>query len=385
MRSQFGVCSWGVLDRGIGRAMGLAAMLLVVLAAMPARAQQVVLAWKWVEGDERRYVIESTMKHTIGREGPTDRNDEKPRRVESTHIFDVVERVPDVDDAGVATVTRLYQRVRVHGTDSGEEGDGPGGIDRFEYDSALRTGAGGGGGGGGGGRLGNPRPGGGRPGGTRPTAEEDELHPWVAPYAALAGKTITFRVDAEGHVLSCTGADEMMENVFDSFGEDGQASPLLALFKAGVNNDMLAAEFESAMNLIPGRVVRRGESWNLGFSQTLPLVGELRTSMECRLTGVRGREPRVSATITNKGGMTLEGGAAGVQGLGGLFQVNLGMSDMDGTTEFDAAGGYITSQRQRSVSEWEIYAPDFSDPNSLGESVKTTHRIEQDVSMRLER
>ena len=146
-----------------------------------------------------------------------------------------------------------------------------------------------------------------RLGGTPPTAREDELHPWVAPYAALAGKTITFRVDAEGNVLSCTGADEMMENVFGSLGGDGQASPLLALFKAGVNNDMLAAEFESGLGLVPGRIVRRGESWNIGIAQTLPLVGELRTTMECRLTAVRGREPRVSATITNKGGMSLEG------------------------------------------------------------------------------
>jgi hypothetical protein len=61
------------------------------------------------------------------------------------------------------------------------------------------------------------------------------------------------------------------------------------------------------------------------------------------------------------------------------------MSDMEGTTDFDAGGGYITSSSQKMVSEWEVYAPDFSDLDRMGESVKTTQRIEQDISMRLER
>lgn len=207
----------------------------------------------------------------------------------------------------------------------------------------------------------------------------------VAPYAALAGKTITFRVDPEGHVLDCTGADEAMEGVFSPPGEDSGMNPIGMLYAAAVTNESLAREFEQGLGLIPNRVVRRGEDWDHSVVQTLPLVGDLRTSMQCRLLGVQGREPRQNATISNKGGMTLEAGPAGMQGLGGLFQVNLGMSDMEGTTEFDVTGGFITSSRQKSVSEWEVYAPDFTDLDRMGEAVKTTHRIEQDVSMRLER
>jgi len=162
-------------------------------------------------------------------------------------------------------------------------------------------------------------------------------------------------------------------------------NPALMLFRAAVTNDSLARQFESSLGLIPNRVVRRGESWDISVQQTLPLVGDLSTDMECRLTSIRGRPgSRHVASIDNNGAMSLQGGPAGVQSLGGLFQVSLGMSEMSGTTDFDVDGGYITTSRQRGVSEWEVYAPDFSDLDRMGEAVKTVQRLEQDVSMRLE-
>lgn len=337
-----------------------ALLLLVCLAALPARAQQVVLGWKWIEGDERRYVIESQLTQTIATEGRRGANEQRGRLVKATQIFHVLERVAEVTDGGVATVTRRFERVQVRGTD-----DGPDGVDTFDYDSALRTPPG-------------------RPG-VRPTASDDKDHPMVAPYAALAGRTITFRIGPEGRVLGCTGADEALEGVFSPLEGDSAFNPAAMLFRAAVSNESMARELESALGLIPNRAVRRGEEWTFAFEQTLPLVGDLRTENVCRLTGVRGRPGAQIASISNKGGMTLEGGPAGIQSLGGLFRVDLGMSELSGTTEFDAAGGHIISQQQRMVSEWEAYAPDFADLDRLGESVKTTHRIEQDVRMSLER
>jgi hypothetical protein len=345
---------------------------LIVVAALAAMAgvpcaaqQQALLTWKWVEGEERLYIVESTLNQTLETEG-----EREPREIDVTHLLHVVERVTRVDEDGTALVTHTYQRVRVQGVDKGPEGE-----DRVDWDSALRAGT----------PAPQPSRPGVRPTAPRPTADDDKDHPLVAPYAALAGRTITYEITPDGRVLSARGADESMEGVFDAMSGDGNLNPALMLYKAAVTNESLARQLEQGLRIIPGREVRRGEAWDLSIDQTLPLVGELHTGMECRLTSLRGRPGSEQATITNKGGMTLEGGPAGVQSLGGLFQIMLGTSEMNGTTDFDAEGGYITRSSQHSVSEWELYVPDFSNLERLGEPVKMIQRIEQDVSMRLER
>ncbi|MCB9840584.1 MAG: hypothetical protein H6809_02895 [Phycisphaeraceae bacterium] len=406
-----------VAERSVRGVCGALAALVGVLAmagvASAQTASGVLLEWRWNAGDERRYVVDSTVNQMF-RDAEAEESD--ARRIRVTQTLDIVERVVGVEAGGVATVTHTYERVRVSGEDRG-----PDGTETFDYDSALRRGSPSPGAPatgpgtpaapsprttrpdprsqrpgniirepvpapGGAPQTGQPgQPGSARPGGSRPGAQDDELHPWVLPFAALAGRTITYRITQDGRVLECTGADEGMEAMFRSLEGDGPLNPLTMLFAAAVNNDTLAAQHQSVLQLIPGRVVRPGERWELNLTQTLPLVGDLHTDITCRLASVRGYDERRTATIENRGEMRLGGGDAGAGALGGLFQVLLTSSRMDGTTEFDVQGGFIRSQSQRLVSEWETYTPDFENLDRMGEARKQVHRIEQDMRMRLER
>ncbi|MEZ6234811.1 MAG: DUF6263 family protein [Phycisphaerales bacterium] len=403
----------------VGAMAAIAAVLATPGVALAQAASGVLLEWRWRAGDERRYVVDSTVNQMF-RDAEAEETD--ARRIRVTQTLDIVERVVSVEAGGVATVTHTYERVRVNGQDRG-----PDGTETFDYDSALRSGSSGPsapatgpgspttstprstrpdprsvrpgniirepvpapsvapqtGQPGQPGQPGSARPGGSRPG--RPGAQDDELHPWVLPFAALAGRTITYKITQDGRVLECTGADEGMEAMFRSLDGDGPLNPMTMLFAAAVNNDTLAAQHQSALQLIPGRVVRPGERWNLNLTQTLPLVGDLHTDITCRLASVRGYDERRTATIENRGEMRLGGGDAGAGALGGLFQVLLTSSQMDGSTEFDVHGGFIRSQSQHLVSEWETYTPDFENLDRMGEARKQVHRIEQDMRMRLER
>lgn len=346
------------------RACSVPAWVGVVLALLwPAchAAGQTMLAWKWTSGAERRYVIESTMTQSLEFE----RGRERVRRtITSTQTFNVTERVTEVRDAyerPEAVVERRYTRVRVRGEDRG-----PDGVDRFEYDSATRPPA---------------RPG--RPTSTSAVGGAD--HPMVAPFASLAGKTVTFVVGHDGRVLECRGADEALEGMFAPLAEESTLNPAVSLFSAAVSNETLARQFEAALRIIPGRAMRPGDSWRVEIGQTLPLVGDLRTRVDCRLASVRGAASRQTATIEQRGEMSLEGGQSGAASLGGLFRIHLGSSDLSGSTEFDVSGGYIVSSRQKMTSEWELYVPDFADLERMGEPVRMLQKLDQDVRMTLER
>ncbi|MDX9912464.1 MAG: DUF6263 family protein [Phycisphaerales bacterium] len=340
----------------------------------PSRSTGVVLKWTWAEGDARRYEVEESM---------TERADDTTKRSGRTITY--AQRVTSVDASGVATVEQTFERVRAWLEEDGT---------RVDY----------------------PRD---------PKARE---HPGIAPYAALEGGRFTFQVDVEGKVLRVDGLDELLRRAFAELGNDpnggaGNAPGMpdlqsMVLGESGVLTPEAMREWvEQGLRVVPGREVRRGESWRVEASQDLPFVGSIDTGRTFTLSRLqRGKDGQI-ATIEMESGESASRRNAPAKrstprrspGTGrqpapdpndpAAMLDEMGMSftlverSMTGTFRFDTGAGQVESGSTRQVMEWEVRMPDLEallNPDARnnrgggggGDSVMR-YRIEQDSRLRM--
>ncbi len=285
---------------------------LLVMMAAPARAQRgAELVWRWEVGSERVYRLTERMLQTVSGES----SDELSWRREITYV----ERVVAMDDDEVATVERVYSRVKVE-VRSDRAGDA-------RYDSED------------------------------PATHGDREKMLVAPFAALEGQKVAFRVTPGGEVLSAEGAAASWDAMLGGLG-GGEIGELL---KAGSMEDQsgrLARQIQDGLAMIPGRAVRRREHWGNDTTHATP-IGRVRAELEHTYAGItRSRWGRL-ARIRTEGELSAvsEDEAPGLAGtlsrLAGI-RVRLGESNVEGETLFDAERGVVAHQEMVVRMTWEI-------------------------------
>jgi hypothetical protein len=245
-------------------------------------------------------------------------------------------------------------------------------------------------------------------------------HPSIAPYVALEGGSFTFEVDVEGRVLRVDGLDELLRRAFDEIGRapagqrDASGLPDMMALEAGVlTPDATRQWVEQGLRIVPGREVRRGETWRVDGSQELPFVGTIDTGRTFTLDRLQRARDGQIATIEMRSSEKDPGGRGPTtrgrpdrsrqpastpanrpdpnDPAAMLGEMRIGFTlverSMTGQFRFDTGAGQMESGSTRQVMEWEVQMPDIEamlDPNgrNSGESV-VRYRIEQTSRLRL--
>eukprot|EP00913_Durusdinium_trenchii_P006303 g5915.t1 len=293
----------------------LVAVLIGMLAA-PSWAQRgaqrgAELVWRWEVGSERAYRLIEQMLQTVSGE----RGDELSWRREITYV----ERVLSMDEDEVATVQREYTRVSVE-VQSEHAGEA-------RYDSED------------------------------PETHGDREKMLVAPFAELVGQSVTFRVTPGGEVLSAEGASAAWDAMLGGFG-GGKIGELLSGGSMQDQSGRLARQIQDGLAMIPGRAVRRRESWSNDTTHATP-IGRVRSELEHTYIGVKRSRWGRLARIQTEGEMSVvsEDEAPGLAGtlsrLAGI-RVKLASSSVAGETLFDAERGCVAQQEMVVRMSWEI-------------------------------
>lgn len=203
-----------------------------------------------------------------------------------------------------------------------------------------------------------------------------------APFAAMVGKTVRFAVNDAGEVLWAEGADEVVQQMFDPFAGT-ELGPLIRADMGGVNDRRLADQIEGGLRLIPGRIVRPGETWPVAINHAVPLVGDLRSTMQATLSRPARSRAGGTSTITVSGRLEQAAaeGSAGRPALSLASLLKMESSSIEGDLRFDHEQGRIDRQEVRLESTWSTPGLDAltSDPAS-GE--RTVQRLSQRATLR---
>ncbi len=268
-------------------------------AVSPACAQSVLLEWAWQPGEALTYEITEELEQESMTQAMGERTEQTLKDVRT---WTAEQAVLSVTDDGVATVQREYKRLKMEHTDA----DGK----RVEYDS------------------------------DRP-AEESAQHPRIRPFAAFVGKTIEFDVDREGRVLRATGGDALIRAMTDSMRGSGLGAGggLDALVGGGGMdyNEMFRRQIEQSLRIVPGKSVRRGESWDGSTDQPVPGLGSVTVNQTHTYAGTKRVGQDSGARITTRGEMVLPDTSP----LSALITLKLEQSEIEATSVVDIERGTL--------------------------------------------
>jgi len=272
--------------------------LVVACIAAPAVAQSIDLSWRWTPGATDRFRLVETMLQTVSADQPTELR--WTRTLEYTQTVEPADR-------GV-TVTRTFDAVAV---EAEGHGDSP-----VRYDS------------------------------NDPATSPD--HPLVAPFAQMLGRSLRVTLDADGRVTAVQGPDELLRAML---GPLEQAAPgLSGLLPQPPQASRIVDQTQAALDLIPGKRVRRGQSWPVDIPHALPLVGRLDTAVTARLQRIR----RGVAVIDIEGRFDQSAPDGGRGATPTLLELK--RSAISGAIEFDLEHGQVRRQTLDIDSAWSAAA-----------------------------
>lgn len=279
------------------------------LAVCAAGQGAVDLAWKWEKGRTLTYRMQEEMtgKGTGMFEGLA---------INSAREFVYEDVVEDLSPSGVAKVRRTFKSLKM----TAEDGEGG----RVQYDST-------------------------KPGLSRPRDAAD--HPQVKPYASMVGKSITFEIDAEGRV---TDVDGYRELVADAIASTGLGAQLGQIASAMTSDEQYRQFVESAMRVVPGKAVSRGDSWEVKVAQPLAGLGVNQTTKYTFKKADRRGQASV-AEIDAAGAFTMKSNPAITALLG---EISMDESTCKGVVHFDVARGYITDSKMDTKFRFRLESVD---------------------------
>ncbi len=315
VESVFSVRAYNAGQHHVERGSAMRFLFALVMSAIigpllrPADAQIAAdLAWRFSEGQELVY---RSRVQTIERATGDD-----PYTSDWSHEIHHTDRVLSVDADGNARIERTYDRVLVRVRHSR--------LGNAAYDSARP-----------------PRPG-----------DTDADHPLVRPFAALAGRTISFTVSPEGKVSDIRGLREAMQGI--SAGLDGNEllRDGLPAFSA-VTADAFEEQLRQSMHILPGRRVRRGESWEVGIDQPMPVVGTVRSSSVYRFERLDRHRGRPVARIAVRSTLTLEPSRVADE-LARMLRIEIRDSVGSGTVLVDTDLGVVRDWQQCQATTFAV-------------------------------
>ncbi|MEM7756472.1 MAG: DUF6263 family protein [Planctomycetota bacterium] len=191
-----------------------------------------------------------------------------------------------------------------------------------------------------------------------PATAQNARHPLIAPFVAMSGQTLRVQLDADGRVTGVDGTDELFRAMA---GPLAQADPSLSRHTGlPVAEQALIEQTQAALDLIPGRRVRTGESWDVAIPHTIPLVGKLNSDVAATLMSSRNG----IATITIEGALT----QAEDEARPTLLQLT--GSQITGKIEFDTRSGQPETQSLTIESNWTA-ANDLLEALQVEETTQT--------------
>jgi hypothetical protein len=324
-------------------------VLVVCSMAWPALAQQsTMLRWNWAPGQVLRYHMNQEMKQTMT--GIED------KEVSWTVQYVVRQEVKSVTEEGLATVEQTYESGIVTAVER------PG--ERAKYDSTNHRDA------------------------------DQAGHRLIAPYAAFIGKTITFDVGPEGEVPRLTGASAIMDDAMSKMQTDPMTAMLIGQFRESLGDEAMRRQLELALRVVPDRKCRSGDKWEVSLDQSMPVVGTIRNEIVYKVRRFSGKAGAKVASIGATGKLVQLAGAGGGEAgglgamLGGLIDIKLTRSKIEGDVDFDAQAGRIDESSYSIDSEWTIGVKGLGGdgeeplPGEMG-AMKGTQKIEQRARLEL--
>jgi hypothetical protein len=268
----------------------------------------------------------------------------------------VRQEVKSVTDRGIATVEQTYES----GVINAEERPG----EKVRYDS------------------------------TREADKDKSGHRLIAPYAAFIGKTITFDVGPEGEVPRLTGASAIVDEALGKMQTDPMTSMLLASFRDSLGDEAMRKQLELALRVVPDRACKAGDHWEVALDQSMPIVGTIRNEVVYKVKKIAGKTGARMASIGAAGKLSQSAGGGGEGGgmgamLGGLIEITLKKSKIDGDVMFDVDEGRIQRSEYSVESDWEIglkgAGGDGEDalPGEAAQAMKGTQHLEQTARLEL--
>lgn len=235
-----------------GQTLGLVAWFIaslgaVLLTAGHARAQgRIDLKYIFNEGEaaRSRLTIENTTKTEESISGSSWQQRQKQEfvfRVQTTHV----------DVEGVGTIQMTIESLKASTERSGQ------GTTEFDSTKPRKAGA--------------------------ASAGEDQL-------AALIGQSLTMVVAPDGAVREMRGVDIIARAMTAQLGENPLASGLVEGLTGAVADDALREALQAGMRVLPGRPVGRGETWTTQFSQSLGMLGAVKSKWKHRLASIERKK-----------------------------------------------------------------------------------------------
>ncbi len=314
--------------------LALACSLLALPLAHPACAQaQADLSWHFSEGQE--LVYRSRVQTTERATG------DEPYTSNWSHEIHHTDRVLSVDDQGNARIERTYDRVIVRVRHS-QLGDA-------EYDSARP-----------------PRPG-----------DTSAEHPLIRPFARLAGRTISFTVSPEGEVSEIRGLREAMQGISSGLDTNDLLKGGLPSFNA-VTADAFEEQLRQSMRVLPGKRVRRGESWQVTVEQPMPIVGTVRSDSTYRFERLARHRGMPVARISVRSSMTLDPSQIARE-LADLLKIEIRGSSGSGTILVDTSLGAIRDWQQSQSTTFAVEARGLLDGRTLKREVRTDQQAQMEL------
>jgi hypothetical protein len=303
--------------------------MVVMLSAPAAFAQQVLLRWEWVPGQRHTYTMTEELEQDSSAEVAGEKLDQKSV---DKRVWSLEQSVEKVTEEGVATIRRAYLGLQMT-----HESDGQ----TVRYDS------------------------------DRPDAATSE-HMRIKPFASFVGRTIEFDVDREGRVLAVRGGADLMRGIVDAMS----GSPIMgAGLGAGSQiaaDEMFRYSIEQSLRIVPGRIVRPGESWDGSAQQPVPVLGSIGVEQRHTFVGTKRHGRRDCAEVRTTGKLTLpDGGIAG-----GLLTLQLGESGLNSTTLLDVEQGTLVHSKADMVTE-------ITGSSSLVPDMKFRQMIRQKATLEL--
>ncbi len=290
-----------------------------------APAQTCELIYKWEPGETLSTRLTIDQERTIGPLAPPEKQAKKKqanRREEepdpqspflpidqgskSQHLvcdFDM--KVAEVDPDGVARIEMTFRRVEA----AADLADG----ERFTFDSA------------------------------KPAKKNKGTNEREQTLAGLIGKTMSMRIARDGRMIEAQGVERLIEALVALQEQDALGLALLDQLRGGEQGTGIDDMFRMGPRFLPGRPVRRGESWTTEVEHTLPIVGKIRSVWDSTLATLQRRGKGQIATIKSKADIRVNTPPAGTTGLPPGIDLEFMPGKGEAETIFDVEAGRAVS------------------------------------------
>jgi hypothetical protein len=286
----------------------------VLLATFATAAPALELKVSLEKGQEFKQVmtIDQTIEQTMMNQTQT---------VQQKHVLEATQRVESVDEAGVATVTYIYDAIAIEQTTP---------MGAMKYSSR---------------------------------AEGEQTHPGAAVYSAVVGSEVTMKIHPDGSVTGVTGTDALVEKVSATIDmpEGPMREQALAGIKEQFGPERIAETQQQFLDYVPGKPVAEGDTWTSETTSDTGMTLLITTEYTLESAGAGEAVLDASGTIaTPEGGFTQQAGP--------LTMTGEMSGTQEGTLTVDTATGLVKHQEVTQKITGTL-KPESDDPQAAGMTI----------------